>query len=255
MSMSGDSYISDHKLNEIREEYGDRVVSFSSVEQEIKGWYQDFGFQYPASSINNYRDSWFHYRKIWTERSLYEVICQMATFDEHLQRAEKDAIVNFFQSVSQKLEFWYRIDCIMIPEIYEKQIEQDTQILYGNSTSGEKEDGMWLYSLWSSYGEEEQKASFALIYAVQKYFISREESRCQIQKVLHLIKNTTLMIRFEASDIRRIEKPGEYLERFRAVYDRIHNFFWSNKGLFFLLGISNVVKTNIVSWQIEQEAV
>lgn len=252
--MSGDSYISDYKLGEIREEYGDRIVSFSSVEQEIKGWYQEFGFQYPVSSINNYRDSWFHYRKIWMERSFYEVISQMATFDEHLQRAEKDAIVTFFQIVSQKLEFWYCIGCVSVPEEFREQIQQDTENVYKSSTSKEKEDGMWLHRLWCTYGKDERKASFALICAVQQYVISCKEIRCRIQKILHIIKNTTLGIRFEASDIHRIDKPGEYLERCRADYDKVHDFFWKNKGLFFLLGMASVVKTNEVDYEIEHKS-
>ena len=50
-------------------------------------------------------------------------------------------------------------------------------------------------------------------------------------------------------------KPGEYLERCRADYDKVHDFFWRNKGLFFLLGITNVIKTNEVDYEIEHKRI
>lgn len=136
--MSSDNYISDGKLDEIRKEYGEKIIAFSDVQQQLKGWYDKFGFSYPFSSINNYRDSWFHFRKIWTERSLYEMISQMATLDEHLQRAEKDAVVNFFQMISQKLEFWYGMDKKNIPKECLARIQKNADAVYEGSAFGSR---------------------------------------------------------------------------------------------------------------------
>src|SRR5699024_655071 len=105
--MLSDKYISDSELNRIKLTYCDKIILFMQFRKDILKWYQAFDFQYPHSSENNYRDSWFHYRKIYQEHSAYEIICQSANFEEHLQRAEKDAIVYFWQKICGILEVWY----------------------------------------------------------------------------------------------------------------------------------------------------
>lgn len=83
-----------------------KIERYITVRAEIREWYEAFGLDFPYSSENNFRDSWFHYRKLYQEHSAYEIICQIAMLDEHLQRAEKDSIIYFFQKVSEALEFW-----------------------------------------------------------------------------------------------------------------------------------------------------
>lgn len=77
----------------------------------------------------------------------------------------------------------------------------------------------------------------------------------QIQQLLHLVKNTTIKIRFEASDIQRLEHPGEYVKHYQKCYDETHAFFTKgeNKGFFFLLGMTNVVKINEAGYAMEKE--
>lgn len=253
--MSGDNYISDYKLDEIRKEYGEKIISFSNVQKKIQKWYSEFGLPYPASSVNNYRDSWFHYRKIWTERSYYEVICQVATLDEHLQRAEKDAVVNFFQILSQELEYWYAIENQDMSKEILNRVRQEADSAYMRSGKEDQSNGLWLLGLWNAYGGKEQEASFALIYAAQTYLLSSKDMKKQIQRLLHQIKNTTIKIRFEASDIRRLEYPGEYVNRYQECYDAVRSFFTKeeNKGFFFLLGMTNIVKINEESYVMEKE--
>lgn len=251
--MSNDKYISDSKLDEIRKEYGEKIISFITVKRKADEWYKEFGFPFPSSCINNYRDSWFHYRKIWVERSLQEVICQMATFDEHLQRAEKDAVVNFFQIVSQALQFWYHVRFQNIPEELLDNIQQNVDLIYEKCTPEERNDVQLLSDLWDKYAGDEQEASFALICVAQKYILNSKHMIKQIQQLLHLIKNTTLKIRLGASDIQRIDHPGEYLNQCCECYNALISCFneKDNQTLFFLLGMTDIVRVNIDIYQIE----
>lgn len=255
MNMSNDNYISDFKLNEIRKEYGGKIVSFSSVERSIKEWYLYFDLPYPLSSVNNYRDSWFHYRKIWRERSLYEVTCQMATFDEHLQRAEKDAIINILQIISQALQYWYQIEQEEIPEHFINCIKQNIKTARANCTPEERKNKQWVIEMWGKFEENEQEAAYALIYAAQKHILKSQSILRQIQKLLHTIKNTTLRIRLGASDIHRIEYPGEYLDLCSQCYDEVFSFFEKeeNRVLFFLVGMTNVVKAITDGYKLSSE--
>lgn len=251
--MSSDKYIPDSKLDEIRKEYGEKVVSFLSVKQRIDEWYKYFGFPFPSSCINNYRDSWFHYRKIWMERSLHEITRQIATLEEHLQRAEKDAVVNFFQIISQALQFWYQVKFKSIPEELKDDIQQNVDFVYGKCTPEDRNDVKLLSDLWDEYGRDEQEASFALIYVAQTYFLNSRHVLKQLQQLLHLIKNATLRIRLGASDIQRIEYPGEYLNQCCECYDNLISYFSQkeNQTLFYLLGMTDIVKANIDIYQIE----
>lgn len=251
--MSNDKYISDTKLDEMRKEYGEKVVSFLTVKKRIDEWYDYFGFPFPSSCINNYRDSWFHYRKIWMERSLHEITCQIATLEEHLQRAEKDAVVNFFQIISQALQFWHQVKFMNIPEEFMDTIQLNVDFVYGKCPPEERNDVQLLNELWDKYGRGEQEASFALIYVAQTYLLNSKNTLKQLQQLLHRIKNTTLKIRLGASDIQRIEYPGEYLNQCFECYKNLISYFSQkeNQTLFYLLGMTDVVKANIDIYQIE----
>ncbi len=175
------------------------------------------------------------------------MICQMATFDEHLQRAEKDAVVNFFQMISQALQFWYQAESRPIPWKFRDSIRQNVDPVYEKCTPKEKNDVQLLSDLWNNYGRGEQEASFALIYVAQTYLLNSSHRLGQVQRLLHLIKNTTLKIRMGASDIQRIEHPGEYLSQCRECYDKLADCFSQdeNQPLFYLLGMTDIVKANI----------
>ncbi len=243
--MSMDKYIADNQMEEIRYKYGNKIVLFSKAQRTIKQWYKAFVLQYPPSSINNYRDSWFHYRKIWTERSYYEVTCQTANFDEHIQRAEKDAIVNFFQIMTEHIEFWYHVNKIEIPADMIDYITKDVEKIYKKSEILDKQGKFWIVELFNYY-KSEREAVFSVIYAAQQYVLNSKEILRQLQLLLHNIKNITLNIRLGASDIDRIEYPGKYVDDCKKYYQELYDYFYTNDNgdLLTLLCITSVVKAN-----------
>lgn len=241
--MNKDNYISEYELEQIRREYAEKIIEFSDIKQEVQVWYQNFGLLYPFCSINNYRDSWFHYRKIWRERSFYEIICQTATFDEHIQRAEKDAVVNFFQIISENLEYWYNIDKNITIEV-DEEIKKDIQLIFEDDIKSEKSK---TYQIWEKYEKDEKLAICAIIYSAKQYVLSLHDIKRKIQKILHMIKNITLKIRMGSSDIQRIEKPGDYLNAYKDCYVQLKGFFdkEEHNELLFLLGITDVIRAGI----------
>ena len=91
--MNTSNYIFDSKLEKIQADYGQEIENYIRIRDSWLEIYGEFGIPFPATSDNNFRDSWFHYRKIYKERNEEEMIRQIANYDEHLQRAERDLVV------------------------------------------------------------------------------------------------------------------------------------------------------------------
>lgn len=236
-----DKYVSENELEEIRNKYGKKIIMFPRVQEEMSGYYEKFGLPYPNLCINNFRDSWFHYRKIWEEHSYFSIISQMSTLDEHLQRAERDAVVNLLQMLSQKMEFWYLLGKRNDMDQLKNDLGED-DISLGTMIKFEDTDSFFQY--WHFFGGDEKKATSALVYAVSVAFLTQKECYKEIQDILHCIKNSALKIRFGASEIDRLNEPGEYLECCRIVLDKIFNSKYYGTYLFWVQ-IYDVVMANL----------
>ena len=219
--MLSDKYISDAELDNIKKVYCDKIVLFKQFRKEIKKWYADFDFQYPHSSENNYRDSWFHYRKIYQEHSAYESVRQIANFEEHLQRAEKDAIIFFWQKICEILEFWYFLDKDTKISILSRK---EQNVILNRCKS---EDGLllpeWVFILEDHFGKDVSKFKYACIYVVQNYILS-EQFRKDTQNLLHEIKNVVLNMRMDGAEIQREDCPGSYLTFCKGIYAQMQDF-------------------------------
>lgn len=235
--MKNDRYVTEQEMEAIKSEYARKIVMFTQVQEDIEKWYKDHGLTYPDSCINNFRDSWHHYRKIWTEHSLIEINRQASTLDEHLQRAEKDAIVNFFQIVSQRLEFWYLIDHIVLDPIVETKFNEKRTIAIEDICL---DTAAWAKKCWDDFGDDNKLASCILIHVIQKYFSSNPDFKKALQTILHELKTLSLRIRLNASDIKRLREPGDYLSQCQDYYIQVNHFL--EKDVFaFLFYIQDLV--------------
>lgn len=240
--MVNDRYVSAQEMETIKEKCGQKIIKFSDVQTEIRGWYEKYDLCYPDSSINNYRDSWYHYRKIWPEHSYKEIISQMATFDEHLQRAEKDAVVNLFQIISQDLEFWYLCDQICVSQTAIDAFDSNPPF---KESEIDLDNAEWLDKCWRQFRDNsEVLAANILIYVVQKYLPCKEEFFREIQVLLHKIKNCTLLIRLNSSDIARLNQPGEYMDEIRDIYNSADRFL-SRPVWLFLFEMYDLVRIHM----------
>ena len=76
--MNNSDYIFDFKLEEIQADTCEEIVNYITIREKWIAYYQEFWFDYQTTSDNNFRYSWFHYRKIYKERSRNEIIRQIA---------------------------------------------------------------------------------------------------------------------------------------------------------------------------------
>ena len=222
MIMWQDKYISLQELEQVQIKCGQQIVDYLKLREELRDYYETFKFMYPYTSENNFRDAWFHYRKIYQQRSSRELICQTAAFDEHIQRAEKDAIVYLMQEIFWRLEWWYlRIPKQAVERLTLKQgqltwIENNIHML-GNKPVITN----WVYLLKKNFSAYE--FANACVYVI-KEFVWSEEFEKTLQKLIHSLKNKVLNIRIGGADILRVEAPGDYLRICEGCLDEVTDF-------------------------------
>lgn len=213
--MLPDSYISGIEQEKLQSIYCAKIVSYNEFRKKMRAWYQEFDFEFRDASENNFRDSWFHYRKLYQERSAYEIVCQIANFEEHLQRAEKDTIIYFLQKTSALLEVWYLQDAIEKESFLSDESKNKAVEIYADVNSSKD----WMYSLKNVFSDFDEYIS-ACVYIVQTCIVTAEFRR-EVQKYLHKIKNVILEIRSGGAEIQRMKMPGDCFQKCECYFEEL----------------------------------
>ena len=141
----------DEEIMAIKSECAEAIADFGMQFHIIQELYDALGLYYPEESNTNFRDSWFHYRKLYTQKDIITVLNEKYGLEEHLLRAAKDAQIYFLQQLTGWLEVWYRYnEYLKIPDIISKDDEEKLNML---STEGNN----WVYQLWKLYGVTDQE--------------------------------------------------------------------------------------------------
>ena len=85
----------------------EEIYQYGKNYLKLKEIFDSYGYRMPVECWHNFRDSWFHYRKLYTRKERISVLNEKYAMEEHLLRAWKDAIIFLLQEISQGLEFWY----------------------------------------------------------------------------------------------------------------------------------------------------
>lgn len=99
----------DEEIMAIKSECAEAIADFGMQFHIIQELYDALGLYYPEESNTNFRDSWFHYRKLYTQKDIITVLNEKYGLEEHLLRAAKDAQIYFLQQLTGWLEVWYRL--------------------------------------------------------------------------------------------------------------------------------------------------
>lgn len=79
----------------LREDCANMIIEFGYQFQILQKVYAEFGLNYPYECHTNYRDSWFHYRKLYSKKDKVLISNEKYGLEEHLLRAARDAQINF----------------------------------------------------------------------------------------------------------------------------------------------------------------
>jgi hypothetical protein len=235
--MLSDSYIKEREQEIVQKDYCDRIVKYSKVRKAMYQWYEVFGLRFPHTSENNFRDAWFHYRKLYREHSTYEVISQIATLEEHIQRAEKDSIVFFFQKISELLEVWYFVATERIVLKPAEGYIKDAVDIYESAIAV---PNSWVSILRERCGEDISAFTASCLCIFQQRILSKEFA-VDVQVLLHEMKNKVFELRMGGVSIMRINQPGEYYEAFEPYYENLLSFC-DKYRMIELLGVTDIME-------------
>lgn len=195
-------------IAKIKENCAEEIQKFGVIFQEIQLLYRVLGLYYPEECNTNYRDSWFHYRKLYNKKDMISVLNEKYGLEEHLLRASKDAQICLLQQIGYWLDVWYRCDEFME---YDEDEAGKFEVYY------QRMDGNWVKSLNEAMIDDKESFAKACLFYYVKY-ISTEDVRKKIQNLVHNIKNLILDLRLGGVNIARPSDNIKYFEQCVSVY-------------------------------------
>ncbi len=220
---------------DIRKECADTIVEFGYQFQTLQKIYDEFGLYYPSECHTNYRDAWFHYRKLYNKKEDISVLNEKYGLEEHLLRAAKDAQINLLQQIGQWLEIWYHCED-MLPAQDGKQVEE--ALFEGMSEN-------WVMSLWKASGNNEKIFSNACVYWYREH-IQSIELNMKLQNLIHSLKNLVLDIRLGGINIFRPIDHVKYIKQSIMVYEEVCCSL-QESGMIYLLSATTLIYRNLNS--------
>lgn len=199
----------------------------------LEKWYEQIKEQLPLPSRTNYRDSWFHYKKLYEHRNHRKVVQEQYAAEEHLIRAVKDAVIQYFHIYLKSMERVYKRarDGGCLKEDRKSRLELlDEQ--YHFPKTGSKDWEFELYGILLSAGEEESYGDAFW------YTFLRDEDMKRIEKVLqralHKVKNYCAKLRIGGTDIYR---PADEDEMEKDIVDNCESLISSLESIHMKIAI------------------
>lgn len=203
----------DEEIMAIKSECAEAIADFGMQFHIIQELYDALGLYYLEESNTNFRDSWFHYRKLYTQKDIITVLNEKYGLEEHLLRAAKDAQIYFLQQLTGWLEVWYRYnEYLKIPDIISKDDEEKLNML---STEGNN----WVYQLWKLYGVTDQELFSRLCLVYYKKNILCDDLCLKLQQLIHSMKNLILDLRLGGINIYRPANKIYYVKQCVDLYN------------------------------------
>lgn len=215
--------------NGIKQECANHIIEFGKQFIIMRKLYDEFGLDYPEECHTNYRDSWFHYRKLYNKRDDVSAFNERYGLEEHLLRAIKDAQICLLQQLGQWLEVWY----------HHEELLQDNVNLQVNQNLFTSLDTNWVRSLWDAVDNNEIEFAEACVYRY-KHEMYSTELRQRLQELIHSLKNLILELRLGGMNISRPLNSVEYVKRSVELYEKI-GFSLKENGMLYLLPVTSFI--------------
>lgn len=193
------------------------LIEYLKYLDVLEQWFQEINENLPLPCRTNYRDAWFHYKKIFEHRNYTKVIQEQYALEEHLIRAIKDAISSYFQIYTYDMEVVYR--AIKTGKLKREAEKGIPEVVKRHHLPLEME-GCWelkLYAAMEERGLEDDFPQVACYICAKK--LDMEQTAGALQQCLHNIKNYCARLRLDGTEIYRPANNEEYLEECERVYD------------------------------------
>lgn len=217
----------------IRKKCAESIFDFGLMFETMHGLYEEFGLYYPKECNTNYRDAWFHYRKLYLKRDEMSVLNEKYGLEEHLLRAAKDSQIFLLQRLGEWLGIW---------ESYHIYLKRDKtrdleyrDVLEKISTETEN----WVSCLWNLCNKDGYLFANACLYRFENSIYCKEFQK-KLQTLLDSIKNLILDLRLGGVNIYRPLNNSYY---FTQCVDLCSSIACSlrQKGMLYLLSATELI--------------
>ena len=206
--------------------------------KELEELYKLEQLPFPIQCRTNFRDAWFHYKKVYERFDSIKVQQEQYAMEEHLIRVLKDAITVLFNAYAYWIEnVYYLLDekqtVLKVlqnndkeDEYYKKCIDIDINVHYWYKAVNDKITG-------KKDKKDITPEEDAIIKDVTlRLFLERADLnayRKVLQECMHKIKNYSLRTRLEGIEIYRPENSEEYLDDFSEVFGEMKILLYNHK--------------------------
>lgn len=228
--MTQSTLITVDDLELIKENCADEIDEFGVQFKNMKVLYGILGMQYPEECNTNYRDSWFHFRKMYRKKDIIAIYNEKYGLEEHLLRAAKDAQISFLQQLGYWLEVWYRNDEYMICDMNRSE---EYDLLF------EGIEDNWVRSIDEKVGDDYILFANACLYHYLLN-IQSESVKIKLQILIHNIKNLILDLRLSGINISRPKDNVYYMKKCVSVYNEMC-ISLQETGMLYLLSSTGVI--------------
>lgn len=218
------------ELELIKEKCAKEIAEFGVQFQILHKLYDILGLSYPEECITNYRDAWFHYRKLYKKKDSISILNEKYGLEEHLLRAAKDAQICLLQQLGYWLEVWYRYKDYMTCNM---EMQEEYERLYGRLEKN------WVRSLEESTEGNDELFANACLFRYIKYIDSGELQK-KLQILVHSIKNLILDMRLGGVNISRPADNISYLKQCVSVYNDMCESLLST-GMLYIISSTEVI--------------
>ena len=221
MAVNDGGFFADNEQKEFRNCAADDIERYLYFLGILEKWYDEINEPFPLPCRTNYRDAWFHYKKLYEQKDYIKVVQEQYALEEHLIRSSKDAINRYFQIYVMYMEEVYHhlLSGRYVSSQEEKNALDDIIVKYNLSVDIKEKWALRLYNELEKYNLEMYYCSLV------KYIYYRNMNYSDVlrvlQKSIHSIKNYCAKLRINGTNIYRPIDGNEYMDECIEIYENL----------------------------------
>lgn len=220
--------LSDAEHNWYVNRTADKLIMYFEYLDSLDKWFRESGLELPLACRTNFRDAWFHFKKLYERRDYVKIVQEEYALEEHLIRAVKDAIICYYQIYIRKIERVYEYlsnnklgTCVSQENI--NKIECKINSVTINTEKWDSEIKRYI-----NPEENMQLYLEAVCYIYSRDFNIQKVAK-QLQKCLHMIKNYYSKLRLDGTNIYRPSSDEAYMKECEDVFDKMMECLKENR--------------------------
>lgn len=176
----------------------------------LEKWFEEAGWELPLPCRTNFRDSWFHFKKLYERKDYIKIVQEDYALEEHLIRAVKDAIICYYQLYIKKIEVVYKV--LRAEKLTEMITTENMDAIEEYAKRVNVSEKGWTLKLYGEMGNPENLKMFLQTVAyVYSRDVDQKKAAESLQVCLHRVKNYYSKLRLNGTEIHRPANEGEYM--------------------------------------------